>query len=140
MTSFKEFLFNESMHDKPMAAKGLLSYRIKGPYGYIMIGAKDNDDAWNEAQRSSKKIDKDHLEKWDEKKQKYIFIKEETILQEKKCSAPKNVRDEDFKNGANRVPFHSNNVMNMLRKYEDKGYSQDILKAWLKGWDIEKLK
>lgn len=40
------------LHNKPMASKGLTSYRYKGPYGYIMIGAKDHKDALSEAARS----------------------------------------------------------------------------------------
>lgn len=38
--------------DKPLAAKGLTSYRYKGDYGWIMIGAKDHEDALREANRS----------------------------------------------------------------------------------------
>ena len=38
--------------DKPLAIKGLVSYRYKGNYGSIMIGATDNDDALSEASRS----------------------------------------------------------------------------------------
>lgn len=38
--------------DKPMAARGLTSYRYPGRYGWIMIGAKDDLDALREAQRS----------------------------------------------------------------------------------------
>ena len=41
-----------SMTDKPLAGEGLTSYRYKGPYGFIMIGAKDHQDAVKEAQRS----------------------------------------------------------------------------------------
>jgi hypothetical protein len=40
-------------HDKPLAGKGLVSYRAKGRYGYIMIGAKDDVDAMRQAFRSS---------------------------------------------------------------------------------------
>lgn len=32
-------------HDKPLAAQGFTSYRCKTPYGFIMIGATDTDDA-----------------------------------------------------------------------------------------------
>lgn len=39
-------------HNKPMAAQGLTSYRYKGTYGWIMIGATDHADALREAQRS----------------------------------------------------------------------------------------
>lgn len=39
-------------HNRPCAAPGLTSYRYRGPYGWIMIGATDNADALREAQRS----------------------------------------------------------------------------------------
>lgn len=52
-------------HNKPMAIKGLISYRYKGRYGFIMIGATDNADALNEAQRScTEKVSIDKLEIW----------------------------------------------------------------------------
>ena len=35
-----------------MAATGLHSYRYRGTYGWIMIGAKDDANALSEAQRS----------------------------------------------------------------------------------------
>ena len=54
--------------NKPCAVHGLTSYRCKAAYGgWIMIGAKDNDDAWREAQRSSKFANQDTLEVWDGK-------------------------------------------------------------------------
>jgi len=37
----------------PMAAPGLLSYRYRGAYGWVMIGATDDADALREAQRST---------------------------------------------------------------------------------------
>ena len=40
------------IHDRPLAAHGLTSYRLKGRYGWIMIGAVDDDDALREAARS----------------------------------------------------------------------------------------
>lgn len=39
--------------DKPLAAAGLLSYRYRGRYGWIMIGARNNEDAFTEASRST---------------------------------------------------------------------------------------
>lgn len=39
--------------NRPLAAPGLISYRYLGAYGWIMIGAKDDTDALNEAQRST---------------------------------------------------------------------------------------
>lgn len=41
-----------NLQDKPLAASGLISYRYKGRYGYIMIGAKNGSEALMEAQRS----------------------------------------------------------------------------------------
>ena len=38
--------------NKPCADYGLTSYRYKGQYGWIMIGAKNTDDALTEAARS----------------------------------------------------------------------------------------
>ncbi len=41
------------MHqDKPLAGPGLTSYRYKGRYGYVMIGAVNTEDALREARRS----------------------------------------------------------------------------------------
>jgi hypothetical protein len=54
-------------HDRPMAAAGLKSYRYKGRFGWIMIGATDDADAMQQARRS---IDDQHrphrgrLEAW----------------------------------------------------------------------------
>lgn len=42
------------LHDRPLAVKGLVSYRYRGRYGWIMIGAKDNADALREAGRSTR--------------------------------------------------------------------------------------
>ena len=51
--------------EKPCASKGLLSYRYKGRYGFIMIGALSDNDALKEAQRStSDKVSFDRLEFW----------------------------------------------------------------------------
>ena len=49
----KTTLNSDKPCDKPLAAPGLKSYRYKGTYGWIMIGATDNDDALSEAQRST---------------------------------------------------------------------------------------
>ena len=39
--------------NRPLAANGLRSYRYyNGAYGWVMIGAKDADDALNQAERS----------------------------------------------------------------------------------------
>ena len=54
------------MIDKPLADHGLISYRYRGRYGWIMIGATDTDDALNEASRSTAgECLIDNLQKWD---------------------------------------------------------------------------
>lgn len=52
------------MNDKPCAAAGFTSYRYKGQYGWIMIGANSTKDALNEASRSIQHhaVSVDHLE------------------------------------------------------------------------------
>jgi len=50
--------------DKPLAVTGLTSYRCQGRYGWIMIGAKNHEDALNEARRSSDAVKEDTLEVW----------------------------------------------------------------------------
>ena len=51
--------------EKPCAMEGLTSYRYKGRYGWIMIGARDNLGALKEAQRStSDKVTMDNLQIW----------------------------------------------------------------------------
>lgn len=52
------------MSDKPLAVNGLTSYRCRGRYGWIMIGATDDADAWREALRSSPEADQSTLEVW----------------------------------------------------------------------------
>ncbi len=52
------------MHDRPLAAKGLTSYRCKSRYGWIMIGANDHDDAMHEARRSSSDARREDLQIW----------------------------------------------------------------------------
>jgi len=52
-------------HDKPLAIAGLISYRLRGPYGWIMIGAHDIADAMREAARSTPDPQRDALQAWD---------------------------------------------------------------------------
>jgi hypothetical protein len=54
----------EDYWNKPCAAHGLKSYRYRGRYGYIMIGAKDDTDALSEAARSTIDVTKDKLQRW----------------------------------------------------------------------------
>jgi len=42
-----------NIHDRPLAVDGLTSYRYKGRYGWIMIGAKNEADALREAARNT---------------------------------------------------------------------------------------
>ena len=56
--------------DKPCAAHGLTSYRYRGMWGWVMIGAKDHDDALSEARRSVNRahvVSIDRLQVWDGK-------------------------------------------------------------------------
>jgi hypothetical protein len=52
------------LHDRPLAARGLTSYRLRGPYGYIMIGARDHEEAMREAARSTRDPKRADLEVW----------------------------------------------------------------------------
>lgn len=73
--------------EKPLSASPLLSYRCKDVFGWIMIGAKDDADAFNEALRSNPKSKIEHLQKWDgqayvpctapKKKQSYVITEPE---------------------------------------------------------------
>ena len=55
-----------STTNKPLAAHNWTSYRYKGPYGWIMIGAKDVNDALKQANLSlvSGQAEIHHLEVW----------------------------------------------------------------------------
>jgi hypothetical protein len=60
----KEIMFDH-FYNKPCASEGLDSYRYKGNYGFVMIGATSIDDALNEAKRSIGTTPKiEFLEKW----------------------------------------------------------------------------
>lgn len=51
-------------HEKPLAAPGLNSYRCRGRFGWIMIGARDHDEAMREARRSYEGASRADLEVW----------------------------------------------------------------------------
>lgn len=54
------------MTARPLAASPWGSYRYRGRYGFIMIGARDTAEALTEARRSTDgPVTLDHLEKWD---------------------------------------------------------------------------
>lgn len=52
------------MSQRPLAAAGIKSYRCKGRFGWIMIGAIDVDDAMREARRSCTEAKITDLEEW----------------------------------------------------------------------------
>ena len=53
-------------YDKPCASNGLNSFRYRGDYGWIMIGAQNQNDALHEALRSLScgPATLDRLERW----------------------------------------------------------------------------
>lgn len=59
--------FARDMQNRPLAEKGLTSYRAKLPSSanHIMIGAKNHEDALREARRSNGSVKPEHLEVWD---------------------------------------------------------------------------
>ena len=65
-----------SVHDRPLAAEGLTSYRYRGRYGWVMIGATSVADALNEARRSTQVPEhkpERHLQVWNG--QEYVPVK-----------------------------------------------------------------
>lgn len=51
--------------NRPLATRGLTSYRYKGRWGWIMIGARDHADALREATRSTdERVDPTKLQIW----------------------------------------------------------------------------
>ena len=56
---------DKARHELPMAGPGLQSYRYRGAYGWVMIGATDDADALREAQRSTPApATADRLQRW----------------------------------------------------------------------------
>ncbi|QMI49907.1 hypothetical protein [Burkholderia sp. MBR-1] len=51
-------------HERPCADFGLTSYRLRGPFGWIMIGARDHEDAMLEAARSTPAPRREALQIW----------------------------------------------------------------------------
>lgn len=64
--------------DRPLAAPGLVSYRYRGRWGFIMIGATSNDDALVQAGRSlelvRESVDLSRLEIWDGERDCYVPV------------------------------------------------------------------
>ncbi len=55
-------------YDRPCAAHGLTSYRYRGRYDWIMIGANNHAEALLSAGRSTDYVMPDRLEVWDGKR------------------------------------------------------------------------
>lgn len=60
------------IEDRPLAAPGLISYRCKGRFGWIMIGAKDHADAMREARRSTPDPKREDLQIWSAELGRYV--------------------------------------------------------------------
>jgi hypothetical protein len=60
--------------DRPVHDLSLVNYRLRGPHGYIMIGAHDHDDAMQEAARSTHDPKRADLEIWDDKLERYVKV------------------------------------------------------------------
>lgn len=72
-----ELFSGRQFWDRPCANTGLTSYRYSSPYSWIMIGAKDTEDALREVFRSlcSGSVSIEHLQIWSESEQQYIPVK-----------------------------------------------------------------
>ena len=53
----------EETWNRPCASAPLVSYRARSPYGWIMIGSRDDADAMREAKRSTD--NPTNLQRWD---------------------------------------------------------------------------
>ena len=47
------YCHEKPLHEKPLAAGKLTSYRLRGRFGWIMLGATDHEHAIREAARST---------------------------------------------------------------------------------------
>jgi hypothetical protein len=64
-----------AVSNKPMAVKGLQSYRYNGRFGHIMIGANSVEEALSEARRSTDyPVEVSALDVWDGSK--YIPVEQ----------------------------------------------------------------
>lgn len=63
------------MSSKPLASSGLTSFRYKGRYGWIMIGATSTEDALREARRSTGgPATINNLDIWDGRVNRYVPV------------------------------------------------------------------
>ncbi len=76
------------LHERPLAANGLQSYRYAGRLGFVMIGARNHDEALQEAQRSltSEVAVLSQLQVWDG--EQYAGIADEEASPD--CERPRN--------------------------------------------------
>ena len=58
--------------DRPCAMPGLTSYRARGRYGWIMIGARNDADAMREALRSTDRVER--LDVWCSESGAYVQV------------------------------------------------------------------
>lgn len=49
---------------KPLAAPGFISYRCKQPFGWVMIGARNDEDAMKQAKQSTPNAKIEDLQVW----------------------------------------------------------------------------
>ena len=78
------------MTDRPMAAHGLTSYRYRGRYGWIMIGARNTNNALSEAKRSTDNVTRSNLQVWNGSE--YVNVNdahEQPISREKRTALPR---------------------------------------------------
>jgi hypothetical protein len=63
-------------YERPLAAAGLTSYRFRGTFGWVMIGAKDVPDAMRQAARSTNApMELERLEVWEPRLDAYREIR-----------------------------------------------------------------
>lgn len=61
-----------AFHDQPCAQAPWTSYRLRGPFGCIMIGAMNADEALEEAERSTATPFREYLEVWSDEQRAYV--------------------------------------------------------------------
>ena len=61
--------------NRPCAGAGLISFRYKGPYGFVMLGAANTEDALREARRSvTGPATVNNLDIWDAEAARYLPV------------------------------------------------------------------
>lgn len=75
---------------KPLAMPGLISYRCKGLFNWIMIGATDDEDAFKQALRSSTHAKRETLQVWNGNE--YVPCEDGTPAEEAATTPPSRQR------------------------------------------------